>query len=68
MILVLFSIPKIQDGRHIDIPSMLSDLLKKRKYEVTISLLRLKCIFCLKPMVSSTYLDHQYFIILNLST
>ena len=28
---------------------MLSDLLKKRKYEVTISLLSLKCIFCLNP-------------------
>ena len=47
MISVLFSIPKIQDGRHIDILSMLSDLLKKRKYEVTISLLSLKSIFCL---------------------
>ena len=49
MISVLFSIPKIQDGRHIDILSMLSDLLKKRKYEVTISLLSVKCIFCLSP-------------------
>ena len=30
MISVLFSIPKIQDGRHIDILSMLSDLLIKK--------------------------------------
>ena len=65
MISVLFSLPKIQDGRHIDILSMLSDLLKKRKYEVTISLLSLNVFFS-KPMES--YLDHQYFIILNLST
>ena len=36
-------------SRHIDILSMLSDLLKKRKYEVTISLLSLKCIFFLNP-------------------
>ena len=28
MISVLFSIPKIQDGRHIDLLNMLSDLLK----------------------------------------
>ena len=41
--------------------------LKKRKYEVTILLLILECILA-KPMESSTYLDHQYFIILNLST
>ena len=27
--IILFSIPKIQDGHHIDILSMLSDLLKK---------------------------------------
>ena len=49
MISLLFSIQKIQDGRHIDILSMLSDLLEKRKYEVTISLLSLKCIFFLNP-------------------
>ena len=49
MILVLFSIPKIQDGRYIDILSMLRDLLKKQKYEVTIPLLSLKCIFFLNP-------------------
>ena len=68
MISALFSIPKIQDGRHI-VLIMLSDLLKKtRKNEISISLLNLKCIFLAKPMESSTYLDHHYFIILNLST
>ena len=39
-------------------------LEKTRKYEVTVLLLKLKC----KPIESITYLDHQYFIILNLST
>ena len=49
MISALFSIPKIQDGRHI-VLIMLSDLLKKtRKYEISISLLNLKCIFWLNP-------------------
>ena len=44
MISVVFSLPKKQDGRHI-VLSMLSDLLKIRKNEVTISLLNLKYIF-----------------------
>ena len=57
-----FLTTKNQDGRYI-VLSMLSDLLKKRKYKVTISLLNLA-----KPMASIAYLDHQYFIILNLST
>ena len=49
MISALFSIPKIQDGRHI-VLIMLSDLLKKpRKYEISISLLNLKCIFWPNP-------------------
>ena len=43
---VLFLIPQIQDGRHI---ILLSDLLKKRKYAITISLLELKCIFQPNP-------------------
>ena len=67
MLSALFSIPKIQDGRHI-VLIMLSDLLKTRKYEISISLLNLKCIFLAKPMRSSTSLDPFYFIILNLST
>ena len=67
MMSALFSIPKIQNGRHI-VLIMLNDLLKTRKYEISISLLNLKCIFLAKLMESSTYLDHHYFIILNLST
>ena len=64
MISALFSIPKIQDGCHI-VLIMLSDLLKKtRKYLVV----EPKMYFLAKPMESSTYLDHHYFIILNLST
>ena len=49
-----FLIPQIQDGRH---KILLSDLLKKRKYAITISLLKLKCIFLAEPMESRTYLD-----------
>ena len=45
---------KNQDGRP-NVLIMLNDLLKKRKYEVTISLLNLKCIFWAKPMESSNY-------------
>ena len=45
MISALFSIPKIQDGRHI-VLIMLSDLLKKHE---NISLLNLKCIFWPNP-------------------
>ena len=67
MMSALFSIPTIQDGRHI-VLMMLSDLLKTRKYEISISLLNLKCIFLAKPIESGTYLDHHYFIILNLTT
>ena len=48
MISVRFSLPKIQDGRHI-VLSMLIDILKKQKYDVTISLLNLKCIFWPSP-------------------
>ena len=62
-----FLTTKHQDDRHF-VLSMLSDLLRKRKYKVTISLFNLKCIFLAKLMASITYLDHQYFIILNLST
>ena len=69
MISVLFSIPKIQDGRHIDILSMLSDLLiKKTKIWGNYLVVEPKMYFLSKPMESSTDLDHQYFIILNLST
>ena len=69
MISVLFSIPKIQDGRHIDILSMLSDLLiKKTKIWGNYLVVEPKMYFLSKPMESSTYLEHQYFIILNLST
>ena len=69
MISVLFSIPEIQDGRHIDILSMLSDLLiKKTKIWGNYLVVETKIFFLTKPMESSTYLDHQYFIILNLST
>ena len=69
MISVLFSIPKIQDGRHIDILSMLSDLLiKKTKIWGNYLVVKPKMYFLAKPMESSTYLDHQYFIIFNLST
>ena len=54
MILVLFSISKIQDGRHI-VLSMLSDILKLRKYDVglTISLLSLK--LCIPIFVGQTH-------------
>ena len=62
-----FLTTKNQDGRHI-VLSMLSDLLKNLEYEVTISLLNLNVFFFVKPMESSTYLDHQQFIIFNLST
>ena len=68
MISVLFSIPKIQDGRHIDILSMLSDLLKKTKIWGNYLVVEPKMYFLSKHMESTTYLDHQYFIILNLST
>ena len=68
MISALFSIPKIQDGRHIDILSMLSDLLKKTKIWGNNLVVEPKMCFLSKPMESSTYLDHQYFIIVNLST
>ena len=54
---------KNQDGRHI-VLSMLSDLLKKLKYNLVVEP---KMYFLAKPMASITYLDHQYFIILNLS-
>ena len=69
MISVLFSIPKIQDGRHIDILSMLSDLLiKKTKIWGNYLVVEPKMYFLSKLMEFSAYLDHQYFIILNLST
>ena len=68
MMSVLFSIPKIQDGRHIDILSMLSDLLKKTKIWGNYLVVEPKMYFLSKPMECSTYLDHQNFIILNLST
>ena len=69
MISVLFSIPKIQDGRHIDILSMLSDLLiKKTKIWGKYLVVERKMYFLSKPIESSIYLDHQYCIILNLST
>ena len=76
---VLFSIPKIQDGRHIDILSMLSNLLKKNtKTRGNYLVVEPKMYFFSKLGESSTLirfdqymridLDHQYFIILNLST
>ena len=68
MISVLFLIPKIQDGRDIDILSMLSDLLKKTKIWGNYLVVEPKMHFLSKHMESSTYLDHQYFLILNLST
>ena len=67
MISVLFSIPKIQDGRHIDILSILSDL-KKTKIWGNYLVVEPKMYFLSKPMESSTYLDHQNVIIVNLST
>ena len=67
MISVLFSMPKIQDGRHIDRLSMLCDLLKKTKIWGNYLVVEPNMYFLSKPMESSTYLDHQYFIILNLS-
>ena len=66
MISALFLIPKIQDGRRI-VLIMLGDRLKKhenRRYLVV----EPKMYFLAKLMESSTYLDHHYFIILNLST
>ena len=63
MISVFFSIPKIQDGRHI-VLSMLSDLLKKVGNYLVVEP---KMYFLAKPMESSTYLDH-HFIRLNLLT
>ena len=67
MISALFSIPKIQDGRHI-VPIMLSNLLKNTNIWDIYLVVEPKMYFLTKPMESSTYLDHQYFIILNLST
>ena len=66
MIAVHFSLPKIQDGRHI-VLSIIGDLLKKTKILGTGNCLVVesKMYFLAKPMESSTYLDHQYFIILN---
>ena len=69
MISALFSIPKIQDGRHIDMLSMLSDLLiKKTKIWGNYLVVEPKMYFLSEPMESNTYLDHQNFIIVNLST
>ena len=65
MISALFSIPKIQDGRHI-VLIMLSDLLKT--HENIYLVVEPKMYFLAKPMEYNTYLDHHYFIILNLST
>ena len=67
MISALFSIPKIQDGRHI-VLIMLSDLLKNTKIWDIYLVVESKMYFLAKPMESNTYLDHHYFIILNLST
>ena len=46
---------------------MLSDLLKKHE-NMRYLVVEPKMYFLAKLMESSTYLDHQYFIILNLST
>ena len=67
MISALFSIPTIQDGRHI-VLIMLSDLLKRHENRNIYLVVEPKMYFLAKPMESSTYLDHHYFIILNLST
>ena len=59
---------KNQDGRHI-VLSMLSDLLKKTTKIVGNCFVVEPKMYCLaKPMESSTCLEYQYFIILNLST
>ena len=67
MISALFSIPKIQDGRHI-VLIMLSDLLKNTKIWDIYLVVEPKMYFLAKPIESNIYLDHHYFIILNLST
>ena len=66
MISALFLIPKIQDGRHI-VLIMLSDRLKNHE-NMRYIVVEPKMYFLAKPMESSTYLNHHYFIILNLST
>ena len=58
---------KNQDGRHI-VLIMLSDLLKNTKIWDIYLVVEPKMYFLAKPMESNTYLDHHYFIILNLST
>ena len=63
----LFSIPKILNGRHI-VLIMLSDLSKNTKIWDIYLVVEPKMYFSAKPMESSTYLDHHYFVILNLST
>ena len=62
-----FLTTKNQDGRHI-VLGMLSDLLKKNEKKGDYLVVEHKMYFLAKPMASITYLDHQYFIILNLST
>ena len=47
---------------------MLNDLLKNTKIWDIYLVVEPKMYFLAKPMESNTYLDHHYFIILNLST
>ena len=65
----VFLTTKNQDDHHI-VLSMLSGVLKKTKIGGRSNYLVVepKIYFLAKHMESSTHLDHQYFIILNLST
>ena len=47
---------------------MLIDLLKTHENMRYLSVVEPKMYFLAKPMEYNTYLDHHYFIILNLST
>ena len=63
---LFFLIPQVQYSCHI-VLSMLSNLLKNKICDNYI-VVEHEMYFLAKPMDSRTYLDDQYFIILNLST